>query len=355
MNHWRTVSTNLAPSLTLFADVLRNPAFAPSEIERLRAQRLARLASEQTQPAALAARAFPPLIYGETHPYGRPAMGSGTPDVVTALTREDLVGEHQTWIRPDNAKLFVVSDLPLAEVTAQLNAALGDWQAPSVAKGTKDFSQPLPQTTSRIVLIDRPQSPQSIIMGGQVLPVSGTDDNLILGLGNTVLGADFMSRINADLRETKGWSYGVRGNISTYQGRSPYIVNAPVQADRTGESVQALLHQYNRFLNGEGVTPQEHERTILGDTRSLAGSYETSNAVLGALRSNDLYGRPDGYQEGLAARINAATAAQMDAAAKAAIDPAKFVWVIVGDAEKVAPQLEALGLPVEVRKATPAE
>ena len=350
-----TVSTNLAPSLTLFADVLRNPAFTPSEIERLRAQRLARLASEQTQPAALAARAFPPLIYGETHPYGRPAMGSGTPDVVTALTREDLVGEHQTWIRPDNAKLFVVSDLPLAEVTAQLNAALGDWQAPSVAKGTKDFSQPLPQTTSRIVLIDRPQSPQSIIMGGQVLPVSGTDDNLILGLGNTVLGADFMSRINADLRETKGWSYGVRGNISTYQGRSPYIVNAPVQADRTGESVQALLHQYNRFLNGEGVTPQEHERTILGDTRSLAGSYETSNAVLGALRSNDLYGRPDGYQEGLAARINAATAAQMDAAAKAAIDPAKFVWVIVGDAEKVAPQLEALGLPVEVRKATPAE
>ncbi len=103
------------------------------------------------------------------------------------------------------------------------------------------------------------------------------------------------------------------------------------------------------------MTAQEHERTILGDTRSLAGSYETSNAVLGALRSNDLYGRPDGYQEGLAARINAATAAQMDAAAKAAIDPAKFVWVIVGDAEKVAPQLEALGLPVEVRKAIPAE
>ena len=346
-----TVSTNLAPSLTLFADVLRNPAFTPSEVERLRAQRLARLASEKTQPAALASRALPPLMYGENHPYGRPSSGSGTPEVITALTREDLVGEHQSWIRPDNAKLFIVSDLPLSEVTAQLNAAFGDWQAPSVAKGTKDFSVAIPAPANRIVLIDRPQSPQSIIMAGQVLPYAGTDDMLVLGLGNTVLGADFMSRINADLRETKGWSYGVRGNIFTYQGRSPYTVNAPVQADRTGESVQALIYQYNRFLNGEGVTPAEHERTILGDTRSLAGSYETSSAVLSAMRSNDLYGRPDGYQESLAARINATTAEHMDAAVKAAIDPSKFVWVIVGDASVVKPQLDALGLPVEVRTA----
>ena len=350
-----TVTTNLTPSLTLFADVLRNPAFAPSEVERIRAQRLARLASEKTQPQALAARAFPPLIYGENHPYGRPSSGSGTPEVVSALTREDLVAEHQAWIRPDNTKLFVVSDLPLAEVTAQLNAVFGDWRAPAATKGEKHFEVPLPQATSRIVLIDRPQSPQSIIMGGQVLPITGKDDNLLLSLGNSVLGTDFLSRINADLRETKGWSYGVRGNISTYQGRSPYIINAPVQADRTGESVEALLAQYNRFLTQDGVTAEERERTVLGDTRSLAGSYETAAAVLNAMRTNDMYDRPDDYQEGLAARINAATAQQMDAAVKAAVDPSKFVWVIVGDAEKVAPQLERLGLPVEVRKADAAQ
>jgi zinc protease len=346
-----TVSTNLEPSLTLLADVLRNPAFAPSEIERLRAQRLARLASEKTQPAALAARAYPPLIYGENHPYGRPAMGSGTPEVVGALTREDLVGEHQSWIRPDNAKLFVVSDLPLAEVTAKLNAAFGDWKAPATAKGTKNFDVALPENTSRILLIDRPQSPQSIIMGGQVLPITGKDDNLLLNLGNTVLGTDFLSRINADLRETKGWSYGVRGSLSIYQGRSPLTINAPVQADRTGESVEALLAQYNRFLTTDGVTAEERQRTVLGDTRSLAGSYETAGQVLGALRSNALFGRPDTYQEAQAARINAATAEQMDAAVRGAIDPSKFVWVIVGDAAVVQPQLERLGLPVEVRKA----
>ena len=344
-----TVSTNLEPSLTLFADVLRNPAFAPSEVERLRAQRLARLANEQTQPAAMAARALPPLIYGEAHPYGRPASGSGTVEVISGLTRADLINEHQTWLRPDNAKLFVVSDLPLDQVTAKLNAALGDWRAPRTAKGRKNLTAALPQNTARIVLIDRPQSPQSIIMAGQVLPVTGTGDNVALGLGNTVLGTDFLSRINADLRETKGWSYGVRGSITTQQGPLPYTINAPVQADRTGDSVQALLEQYNRFLGGEGVTAQERERTIMGDTRSLAGSFETSGAVLGAIRTNDLLGRADGYQEALAGRINATTAEQMDQAVAAAVNPNAFVWVIVGDAEVVKPQLDKLGLPVEVR------
>uniref|UniRef100_UPI0028A6D288 M16 family metallopeptidase n=1 Tax=Brevundimonas sp. TaxID=1871086 RepID=UPI0028A6D288 len=346
-----TVTTNLQPSLTLLSDVVRNPAFAPAEVERLRAQRLAGLANEKTQPAAIAGRALPPLIYGEGHPYGRSFSGSGDEAVVRGLTRADLVAEHAAWIRPDNAKLFVVSDLPLAELKPQLEAAFGDWRAPTTAKGTKAFNAALPQTSARIVLIDRPQSPQSLIYGGQVLPVSGTDDILTLTTANTVLGADFLSRINADLRETKGWSYGVRGNVSTLQNRSPYIVNAPVQANRTGESIAALIGQYERFLSADGVTQAERDRTVLGDTRGLSGSYETSFQVLGALRSNALYGRPDGYQEALAGRINALTAQQMDAAARAAIDPAKFVWVVVGDASVVKPQLDALGLPVEVRSA----
>ncbi len=345
------VTTNLDPSLTLLADVVRNPAFAPAEVERLRAQRLAGLANEKTQPAALAGRALPPLIYGEASPYGRPFNGSGTVETITALTRSDLVAEHAQWIRPDNAKLFVVSDLPLAELTPKLEAAFGNWSAPSASKGVKRFDADLPQTTSRVVLIDRPQSPQSLIYGGAVLPMSGTDDLLTLNAANTVLGTDFLSRINADLRETKGWSYGVRGNVNALQHRVPYIVNAPVQANRTGESIAALIAQYERFLGSEGVTSAELERTVNGDTRGLAGSYETSGQILGALRSNDLYGRPDDYQETLASRTRALNAAQLDAAARAAIDPDRFVWVVVGDASVVKPQLDALGLPVEVRPA----
>ena len=345
-----SVTTNLDPSLVLLSDVVRNPASAPAEVERLRAQRLAALAAEKTQPASLAARALPPLIYGENTPYGRPFNGAGTPESITALTREDLIAEHAAWVRPDNARVFVVSDLPLSEVTARLERAFGDWRAPAAPRGTKTFPSEVPATSARIVLIDRPQSPQSIIFGGAVLPLSGTDDLLTLNAANSVLGTDFLSRINADLRETKGWSYGVRGTVNSLEHRVPYIVSAPVQANRTGDSIAALIAQYERFLTEDGVTAEELERTINGDTRGLAGSYETSGQILGALRSNALYGRPDDYQETLASRTRALTAADMDAAARAVIDPDRFVWVVVGDASVVRPQLESLGLPIEVRQ-----
>jgi predicted Zn-dependent peptidase len=346
-----TVTANLTPALTLLADVVRNPAFAPAEIERIRAQRLAGLASERTSPGAIAARALPPLLYGENSPYGRSFTGSGDDATVSALTRADLVAEHDAWVRPDNATIFVVSDLPLSQVTPQLEAAFGDWRAPSTPKGTKDFTAAIPATTSRIVLIDRPQSPQSLIYGGAVLPVSGTDDLLTLNAANVTLGSDFLSRINSDLRETKGWSYGVRGSVNALEHRVPYIVSAPVQANRTGDSVAALIAQYDRFLQTDGVTPQELERTINGNTRSLAGGFETSAQILNALRSNALYGRPDDYQTTLASRTRALTAAQMDEAARQVIHPDQFVWVVVGDASVVRPQLEALGLPLEVRPA----
>ncbi|WP_426042596.1 M16 family metallopeptidase [Brevundimonas sp. TWP2-3-4b1] len=347
-----TVTANLAPSLTLLSDVVRNPAFAPAEIERIRASRLSGLASERTNPGAIAARALPPLIYGADSPYGRSFTGSGDEATLTALTRADLTAEHDAWVRPDNATIFVVSDLPLAQVTAQLEAAFGDWRAPSTAPGTKDFADAaVPAPTNRIVLIDRPQSPQSLIYGGAVLPVSGTDDLLALNAANVTLGSDFLSRINSDLRETKGWSYGVRGGVNALEYRVPYIVNAPVQANRTGDSVAALIAQYDRFLQTDGVQPTELERTINGNTRSLAGGFETSGQILGALRSNALYGRPDDYQATLASRTRALTAAQMDEAAREVIKPDQFVWVVVGDASVVRPQLEALGLPLEVRPA----
>ena len=346
-----TVTANLAPGLTLLSDVVRNPAFAPDQIERIRASRLSGLASERTNPGAIASRALPPLIYGADSPYGRSFTGTGTDAVIQGLTRADLVATHDAWIRPDNATVFVVSDLPLAQITPQLEAAFGDWRAPSTAKGTKTFPTTVPAPSNRIVLIDRPQSPQSLIYGGAVLPVSGTDDLLALNAANVTLGSDFLSRINSDLRETKGWSYGVRGGINALQHRVPYIVNAPVQANRTGESVAALIAQYDRFLATDGVQPNELERTINGNTRSLAGGFETSGQILGALRSNALFGRPDDYQTTLASRTRALTAAEMDAAARQVIKPDQFVWVIVGDASVVRPQLDALGLPVEVQSA----
>ncbi|MBD3837485.1 pitrilysin family protein [Brevundimonas sp.] len=347
------VTPNLASSVALLADVVRRPTFDAAELERLRATRLASIAAERTSPAALASRALPALIYGADSPYGRPFSGNGDETSVKAITRADIQNAYAQWIRPDNAKIFVVSDLPLNEVKPLLEANFGQWAPPASAKPVKDFSAPIPTATSRIVLIDRPQSPQSYILGGEVLDASGTDDLLVLNAANNVLGNDFLSRINSDLRETKGWSYGVNASVAGFQHRVPYLVTAPVQADQTGPAIAALNTQFDDFLKGgKGVKPEELERTVNGNTRRLAGSYETSGAVLGALRTNDMLGRPDDYPETVAARTNALTADQMDAAAKAAIDPSRFVWVVVGDASVVKPQLDALGLPVEVRSAS---
>jgi zinc protease len=341
------LTANLAPSLDLLADIVRNPAFDPKEIERLRAQKLAGIAAEQTQPNGLATRALPALLFGPDHPYGKPLSGSGDPAVMAKLTRADLVAFHQAWIRPDKAEIFVVGDATLDALLPMLDARFGQWKAPSVPAGAKNFAIAIAPVKERIVLIDRPQSPQSVILAAQMTGKQGTDDLLPLDAANDIMGGNFLSRLNMDLRETKGWSYGVRGRVYRLAGPTPYLLQAPVQADRTGDSIVALKSQITDFLNGKGVTPAELTRTINGAVRELPGSFETSAAVLGQMQADALYGRPFDYAETVAARYQALTAAQLDATAKAAVNPNGFLWLVVGDKAKVLPQLEKLGLPIE--------
>jgi len=342
------LSANLPLSLDLFADVVMRPDFEEGEVARLRNQQIAAVAAELTQPNGLAQRALPPLIYGANHPYGRAASGLGTAESVGAIDRNALVAFHQTWIRPETARIFVVSDRPLSEVRSLLDARFGSWQGAATPAGRKDFSAPIPVPRSRIVVVDRPQSPQSVIYAGNVLPTSGTDDTLVLAAANEVLGNGFLSRLNTEIRERRGWSYGLGGNAQLREYRMPYIINAPVQSDRTGDSIRVLREMINDFRGSAGVTPAEHERTVNGNIRQLPGAFETAGAVLNALRQNDLYNRPDDYWERVASRYRAMTAAQMDQAGRAVIDPSQFVWVVVGDASVVRPQLQGLGLDIEV-------
>jgi predicted Zn-dependent peptidase len=342
------LTPNLGPSLDLLNDVVRNPAFAPEEVERLRQQQLAAIAAEMTQPGGIAARALPTVLYGEGHPYGKPGTGTGTADAVRAVTRDELVRFHQTWIRPDNATIFAVSDLSLADLVAQLESRLGNWRPPAVPRGAKQFGANAQTGRPRIVLIDRPQSPQSFILGAQLLPVEGTTDLTTLQTANEVLGGDFLARINMDLRETKGWSYGAFAFPALREHQVPYLIQAPVQADRTGESIAAIQQQVTGFLGSNGIQPNELTRVIAGNIGELPGSFETSAAVLGALRSNALYHRPDDYYETLAARYRGMTAQQLDQEIRRYLNPNNFVWVVVGDASRVRPQLERLGMPIEV-------
>ncbi|MEO1170390.1 MAG: pitrilysin family protein [Pseudomonadota bacterium] len=340
------LAPNYGPSLDLLADIVRNPAFDPAEVERLRATQLTQIAAEATSPPSLASRTLWPVLFGEAHPYGRPSSGLGTVESVAEITREDLFTFHRQWIRPDTLSILVVGDSTLDEVIAALEPRFGDWEASGEA-GVKPMDAPIPAANARIILVDRPNSPQSYVYGGQVLGLEGTDELLPLLTVNQALGGGFLSRLNLDLRETRGWSYGVSGAINRFAGPVSYTVRAPVQADRTGDSIAALQEQITTFLTGDGIRQDEFDRAIAGSIRSLPGSFETSDGIITGMTRNMLYERPDDYYDGLAAMYRSFDRAQLDAAAREAIDPAAFTWIVVGDASQVREQLDALGLPVE--------
>ena len=342
------LTPNIGPSLDLLADIILNPAFDPQELERVRAAQLARIAQEMTDPRGLARRTFFPLLYGADHPYGIGSGGSGDPDVVKALTSNDLASFHRRWIRSDTAEIFAVGDISLDELKAQLEKRFVAWPMTRDMPGHKNFTAAPPAPQPRIVLVDRPQSPQSMIYAGQILPGKGGDDLVDLLSANDILGGSFLSRINMDLRETKGWSYGVRSTIDRNAESVAYVMVAPVQADKTGESIKALREQMAAFLTDKGVTAEELQRTVNGNIRELPGSFETSADVLGEMQKDALFGRPFDYVEGLSNRYRDQTASKLDGAARAMIDPARLVWVVVGDKNVVLPQLQGLGLPVEI-------
>lgn len=344
------LAPTMRASFALFADVVRNPAFAPGEIERLRTQQLTGIAQELNNPNALAGRATNPLLYGAAHPYGA-VSGSGTVGSVGAITRDDLTGFYGRWIRPDNAAIYVVGDTNLRQVVSELNRAFGDWRAPETARGTKDFSVAIPAQAPRILLVNRPNSPQSVIVAAQVLGVRGRDDLVTLRQANDVLGGSFLSRINTNLRETKGWSYGSRSAVGTQEESVLFRVIAPVQADKTADAIREVQAEVARFIGDGGVTPEELARTSNESVRGLPGEFETSDAVLGGIINIVELGRPDTYYEDLAARYRSMTAEEMNAALRAQVDPAKFVYIIVGDASVVTPQLDGLGLAVETIEA----
>ncbi|WP_375395670.1 M16 family metallopeptidase [uncultured Sphingomonas sp.] len=348
------LTPNLAASLDLMADIVRHPAFRPADIDRVRGQQLAGIAGETKEPVPLALRVLPPMLYGKDSPYGVPFTGTGDAAVVATLTRADLTAFRDAWLRPDKATIFVVGDTSLAAVMPLLERSFGGWHVTGTAP-TKDFTGALPAPRGRIVVIDRPGVPQSLIFAGQLLPKQGTDDLVPLDQANNVLGGSFLSRLNMDLRETKHWSYGVQGFLNVVQHTVPYLIYAPVQADQTGPSIAAMRGDIASFLGGKGVTPAELTRTVDGAVRALPGRYETAGSVLGAMEGNQIYGRPDDYQATLPARYRALTAPVLDAAAKSAIDPDRITWVVIGDAAKVKPQLDTLGLPVEVVPAAPGQ
>lgn len=341
------LTANLSPSLDLMRQIVREPAFNPDDLERVRSQTLTSIKQAMKTPQSIAQRTLTPELFGAASPYG----GVSTVESVSSITRDDLLAFKDSWIRPDNGEVFVISDKPLTEIVTALNAAFGDWKAPKTAKGTKQFAAGKEATGNRIILVNRPNSPQSVIYGAQVTPIDAGDPAFVaFSSANNSLGGNFLARLNMNLRETKGWSYGVRGAPQARENAVVYGISAGVQADRTGDSLAEMIRETEAFLTEKGVTTEELARNVSSEVGALPGRFETSPAVLGAMQGNALFGRPDDYQEKLADIYRAQTTTSLDAAARAAIDTDKFVWVVVGDASKVRAQLEPLGLPIEQRE-----
>jgi zinc protease len=343
------LKSNLGASLALFADIVQRPDYPPAEVERVRGQQLTALKQEASNPIGIARRILSPALYGPDHPYGAPPSGLGTEASVKAITRDQLVAWHKRWIRPDRGTLFVVGDITAMELKPLLEASFGQWRADATTPaGSVPAATAPPPQPARIILVDRPNSPQSLILAGSLLPITGTQDLIAQRAAIDVLGGLSTSRITTDIREEKNWAYGALAALTDGKGQLTSLVYAPVQTDRTADSITAIIADITAIKSAKPITEDERNRSIANSVLALPGEFERGTAFLSAMERNQILGRPDDYYVTAARRLGALMVADLNRAVQL-FDTSTLLWIVVGDRAKVEPQLKALGLPLEVR------
>ena len=337
-----TLSENLDAALEIYADVILNPAFPEADLERLRKQRLATMQQEKNQPLQMALRAFPKLLYGEGHAYAMPMTGSGTEASVTNISRDSLVEYHRAWFKPNNATLIVVGDTSMAEIKPKLEKLFARWRPGDVP--AKNIDTVALSERERVFLIDRPGAEQSIIFAGNVIPPAGALDEIALETMNEIIGGSFTSRINMNLREDKNWAYGAFTFMMDAEGQRPFIAYAPVQTDKTKESMAEIKRELSDFLSSNPATLDEMNKVKANNTLSLPGRWETSAAVLRDIGDIVTYGLPDDYWDTYADSVRGLSLEQINDVAAQTISPDRLIWVVVGDRDKVESRIRELEL-----------
>jgi zinc protease len=336
------LNENLEPSLALFADIVLNPSFPDTDLARLKRQALAGIKQEKAEPVSAGLRVLPALLYGRDHAYAQPWSGAGTEAAISQLGRKDVVAFHRTWFKPNHATLIVVGATTLEEIRPRLERHFGGWRPGDIP--VKNVGKVEPPAASTVYLVDRPGSEQTVLLAAAVAPSKNNPAEPAIETMNAMLGGNFGSRINMNLREDKHWSYGAFTVFRDARGQRPFVAYAPVQVDKTKESLIELRKELQGILGARAVEADELEKAKSTLTATLPGGWETMAAVAADIRSLVVFGLDDRYFDTYAERVRAVTAPAAVAAATEVIRPDKLVWVIVGDRARIEAGIRELQL-----------
>ncbi|HSW13246.1 MAG TPA: pitrilysin family protein [Solimonas sp.] len=338
------LSNRLPESVELFADVLLNPSFPANELERIKRQSIAAIQQEKAQPAGIAGRIYPRLLYGQGHAYGGALSGFGSEEDIAALDAAALRAVYARWLRPDNATLLVVGDTSVARIRPLLEQRLGGWRAPAEPLPQKPLATVELPSKPRVFLVNRSGSPQSYIVAAHLAPPLSDPDDIAMRLAGDAFGGDFLSRVNLNLREDKHWSYGVRSDVAPTQAQRPFVLRAPVQVDKTADALKELLREYQGLIGERPLQADEVRASQDRIVRRLPGSNETSAEIAQSYMTLLKYGLPENYWNALPAKVEALQPDLVNAAARRLVQPGALTWVIVGDLSRIEAPVRALGL-----------
>jgi len=335
----QATSANLAPSLGVMADAALNPAFAQDQFALQKSRRLAQIGQEKAQPNSLALRLMPGLLYGPEHAYGKPA--SGFEASVQGVRRDDLAAWHAAWFRPASSTIVVTGDTSMAQLLPALEASFGRWQGGSAP--AKQMASVAPTAGKRVILIDKPDAPQSTIVAAHVSQAYGQAEDLAIEPVMQNFGGIATSRLNRNLRLDKHWSYGTSARLPEVRGQRPFYVLAPVQTDKTVEAMREVANEVRGVAGARPLVGAEYASIMRNMTARLPGRFGTLDALEGAALSTVNLGLADDYWSRYAGGVRALSEQQLGAAAARFVKPDEVVWIVIGDLRRIEAGVRALG------------
>lgn len=336
-----SLKPTFAEAFDLFADIVLNPSFPQKEFTRIQKHQLDTIEHEGSQPAGMALRVFPRILYGEGHAYGQPLTGSGYKETVSKLTVEDVVHFYKTWVKPNNSTLIVAGNIEMSELKALVEKRFAKWPKGDVP--TKTIATVTNSHGNRLYLVDRPESQQSLILAGYVSEPYGKISEIAGEALMNIFGADFTSRINMNLREDKHWSYGAGAFLFEARGQRPMVVYAPVQTDKTKESIAEIQKEFQQIVKDKPVTTEEFDRVKKNMVMKLPGFWEENSTVLYSLDHMVQFSLPEDYYKTYNGKVKSLTLTDIQSLSHTLVKPSDLIWVVVGDKEKILPGLRQLG------------